>query len=66
MVKKTDKSDQISMIDEFDWKHGHGGKRAGSGRPKAEFKTKVVRIPVALESEVKVLIDRYKQGLESA
>lgn len=64
MAKKTDKLDQISMIDEFNWKHAHGGKRAGSGRPKAEFETKVMRVPVALEAEVRALIDKYKMGLE--
>lgn len=59
--KKTDKLDQISFIEEFGWKQGHGGKRAGSGRPKGSIETKVMRVPVELVPHVKRLIDDYKK-----
>lgn len=62
--KKTDKLDQISFIDEFDWKLGHGGKRNGSGRPKGSIETKVMRVPVELASHVKRLIDDYKEEVQ--
>ena len=28
---KTHKLDQLSMVDEFGWQHGHGGKHNGAG-----------------------------------
>ena len=63
--KKTDKLDQISFIDEFDWKHAHGGKRTGSGRPKGSVETKVIRVPVELVLQVKKLIDDYKKEVHN-
>lgn len=59
--KKTDKEDQISFVDEFGWKLGHGGKRSGSGRPKSAIETKVIRVPVELVPQVKKLIEEYKK-----
>ena len=59
--KKTDKDDQISFIEEFDWKQGHGGKRAGSGRSKGSIETKVMRVPVDLVPLVNKMIDDYKK-----
>ena len=63
--KKTDKLDQISFIDEFDWKHAHGGKRTGSGRPKGSVENKVIRVPVELVLQVKKLIDDYKKEVHN-
>jgi len=63
--KKTDKLDQISFVDVFDWKHAHGGKRTGSGRPKSSIETKVIRVPVELVPHVQKLIDDYKKEVHN-
>jgi hypothetical protein len=63
--KKTDKDDQMNMCDEFGWKLAHGGKRAGSGRPKGAIETKVLRVPVDLLPQVKQLIDDYKKEINN-
>ena len=40
-----------------------GGKRKGSGRPKAEI-TKMMRIPVSLVEGIKSIVEAHKSGLE--
>jgi hypothetical protein len=61
-IKKTDKLDQMSFVDEHDWKLGHGGKRNGAGRPKNKAETKVMRVPEELVEQVQKMIDDYKNG----
>lgn len=60
-AKKTDKLDQLSMVDEYGWKHGHGGKRNGAGRPKGKAMTKVMRVPEELVKQVQKIIDDHKK-----
>jgi hypothetical protein len=44
-------------------KQGHGGKRAGAGRPKGTRRkepTKPIRVPVAILPEIEKMIERHK------
>lgn len=44
-------------------KQGHGGKRAGAGRPKGTRRkepTKAIRVPLALLPEIEKLIEKHK------
>jgi hypothetical protein len=60
-IKKTDKVDQMSFVDEHDWRLGHGGKRSGAGRPKSKTLTKVMRVPEELVEQVQKMIDSHKK-----
>jgi hypothetical protein len=64
---KTPQKNQLSldeMLDSEAWKQGHGGKRAGSGRPKSKTVTKVMRVPEELVEQVQKMIDGYKNKLD--
>jgi hypothetical protein len=52
------------MPDSEPWKQGHGGKRAGSGRPKSKAIIKVMRVPEELVEQVQKTIDGYKNKLD--
>lgn len=41
--KSKNHEDQMSFIEEFDWKQSHGGKRAGAGRKASAVKTHYAR-----------------------
>ena len=60
-IKKTDKLDQLSFVDEHDWKLGHGGKRNGAGRPKSTAVIKVMCVPGELVDQVQKMIDDSKK-----
>lgn len=63
VMKKGNHVNQISMADTFDWKLGHGGKRKGAGRNKANIPTSPIRVPVALIPKVKIMIEEYKKAV---
>ncbi|NNN70958.1 hypothetical protein [Vibrio sp. 3-2(1)] len=50
--------DQMSFVDEFDWKHGRGGKRTGAGRKASAVKTKGARA-ASFEQQ----IEEYKRSV---
>lgn len=55
--------DQMSFVDEFDWKHGRGGKRTGAGRKASAVKTKVMRVPEPLVASFEQQLEEYKRSV---
>lgn len=60
---KKKHENQMSFIDEFEWKHGHGGKRTGAGCKKSAVEAKVMLVPEPLLASFKQQIEEYKRSI---
>ncbi|RYU56045.1 hypothetical protein ERW51_16510 [Aliivibrio finisterrensis] len=60
---KKNTEEQMSFLDEFNWKQGHGGKRTGAGRKPLGIKTKVMRVPEPLVASFEQQIEEYKRSI---
>lgn len=61
--KSKNHEDQMSFIEEFDWKQSHGGKRAGAGRKASAVKTQVMRVPEPLVASFKAQIEEFRRSI---
>ncbi|EJE8579503.1 hypothetical protein M5219_002387 [Vibrio vulnificus] len=61
---KKNTEDQMSFVEEFNWKHGHGGKRLGAGRKASGNKTRVMRVPEPLVASFERQIEEYKRSVK--